>query len=207
MNSAQTSVVQVAQLSTPELKFLLKLLGHEDYLAPLEQLKPSPKITKADLMAIAQSLQDQDLIDYRSEVERFSITQRGRALFKMELAVRPATPDEWLVLQSCRKGAIAVEQIAAKVPHEARQDLLHNLEQREFIKVLRRSAADVQLTRTGKTFLRRYRPRGSQAVLSLDLLTHYLNFMALAEQPPASLERGAELGYAEPFALPQTAKI
>ena len=84
------------------------------------------------------------------------------------------------IIQSCRKGAIDVEQIAAKVPHYARQDLLQNLEQREFIKVIRRGAADVQLTQVGQNFLRSYRPRGCQAVLSFDLLTNYLNFMALA---------------------------
>lgn len=200
MNSVQTNAVKVTQLSTPELKFLLKLLGHEDYLAPLELLKPSPKVAKADLLAIAQSLQAQDLIDYRSEIERFSITQRGRALFKIELAARPATPDEWRVLQSCRKGAIVVEQISAKVPHEARQDLLQNLEQREFIKVLRRGAADVKLTLAGKAFLRRYRPSGCQAVLSLDLLTHYLNFMALTGEPETQFEDAAESSASE--ALP-----
>ena len=183
MSSVSSSSPPSFNLSVAELKVLLKLLGQVDYLAPLDQLKPSAKVARGELMAIAQSLQDKGLIDYRSLVERFAITQRGRMLFRLEMAARPVTPDEWLVMQSCRKGAIAVEQIAAKVPPSARQDLLQNLEQREFIKVTGRGVADVQLTQAGRAFLRSYRPSGSKAVLSLDLLTNYLNFMAMPLEP------------------------
>lgn len=180
MNSTQLSPAQSCQLTTPELKVLIKLLGHRDYHAPLDELKPSPKASKSELMAIAQALRSQKLITYHSQIERFAITQRGRMLFRLEMAARPVTPDEWLVMQSCRKGAIAVEQIAAKVPLSARQDLLHHLEQRDFIQVMRRGAADVTLTAAGQAFLWSYRPSGAQAVLSLDLLSNYLNFMARA---------------------------
>ncbi len=195
MSSVSPSSPPSLNLSIAELKVLLKLLGQFDYLAPLEQLKPSAKVAKSELMAIAQSLQAKELIDYRSQVERFAITQRGRTLFRLEMAARPVTPDEWLVVQSCRKGAIAVEQIAAKVPQSARQDLLQNLEQREFIKVTGRGVANVQLTEAGRAFLRSYRPSGCKAVLSLDLLTNYLNFMALAA--PAGVEVGADGGNGE----------
>jgi hypothetical protein len=179
MSSTQPpSATATISLSTPELKTLLKLLGQVGYCAPLDTLRPSPKTGQAELLAIAQSLQALGLVDYQSRIERFGISSRGRALFKLELAARPVTPDEWRVLQSCQKGPISVAQISAKVPPAARPALLQNLEQRSFIKVLRLGAADVQLTRSGAAFLRSYRPRGSQAVLSLDLLTHYLNFMA-----------------------------
>lgn len=178
MRSTQPPLTTAVVLSTPELKTLLKLLGQAGYCAPLDELKPSPKMPQAELLAIAQSLQILGFVDYQSQIERFSISPRGRALFQLELAARPVTPDEWRVLQSCQKGPISVAQIAAKVPLVARQGLLQNLEQRSFIKVLRQGATDVQLTRSGAAFLRSYRPSGSQAVLSLDLLSHYLNFMA-----------------------------
>ncbi len=180
MSFVQPSPNPSLVLSVAELKVLLKLLGQVDYCAPLEQLKPSAKVAKRELMAIAQSLQANALIVYLSQIERFAITQRGRMLFRLEMAARPVTPDEWRVMQSCRKGAIAVEQISAKVPQSVRQELLKNLEQREFIKVTERAVADVQLTQAGQAFLRSYRPCGGQAVLSLDLLTNYLNFMSLA---------------------------
>ena len=167
-------------LPTSALKLLLKLVAHPGYHAPLEELKPAPKMTKSDLMAIAQMLRDQGVITYQSEIERFGLTPRGRMLFRVEMAARPVTPDEWLILQGCRKGTITSDQMSAKVPPSARQALLQNLEQRELIKVMRRGAADVQLTPAGEDFLYHYRPSGSQAVLSLDLLTHYLNFMAQA---------------------------
>lgn len=188
MSSAQPSLDlslsdSVLEVSTSELKVMLKLLGRVGYCAPLDQLKPSPKMAKGALMAIAQSLQLKELIDYRSQVERFAMTQRGRMLFRLEMAARPVTPDEWLVMQSCRKGAISVAQIAVKVPQSSRQALLQELEQREFIKVTGRGVSDVQLTQVGQVFLRSYRPEGCQAVLSLDLLTNYLNFMAMPLEP------------------------
>ncbi len=201
MSSVVSSAIQSLVLPVVELKVLLKLLGTVDYCAPLEQLKPTAKVPKSELMAIAQSLQSKDLIDYHNQIERFAITQRGRMLFRLEMAARPVTPDEWLVIQSCRKGAIAVEQIVAKVPVSARQDLLQKLEQREFIKVTGRGAADVQLTQAGKAFLRSYRPTGCQAVLSLDLLTNYLNFMVLAEAVEIEVEadEGDEQAAAQPL--------
>lgn len=167
-----------ANPSVQELKFLLKLLGQEGYQAPLSSLKPSPKVSQRELMAIAQSLKSRGWIDYLSQIERFAITQRGRMLFRVEMAARPVTPDEWRLLQSCRQGPMNLDQIPGNVPPEASQNLLQNLEQQALIKVLRQGAAVVRLTPTGKDFLRRYRPRGSQALLSLDMLTHYLNFLA-----------------------------
>jgi len=159
---------------------LLRLLGQAEYRAPLAALKPSQKVAKSQLMAIAQSLQAKGLVDYHSQIERFALTQRGRSLFRVEMAARPVTPDEWRIVQACRKGPIEVEQITDKVPQASRQGLISHLEQSGLVKVMRRGATDVQLTSVGQDFLWGYRPSGCQAVLSLDLLTNYLNFIASA---------------------------
>jgi hypothetical protein len=141
-----------AQLSAPERKLLLTLLDQPGYCAPLAVLGPSVKISQTKVMAIAQSLQSHGLIDYHPHIERFNLTQRGRMLFRLEMAARPVTPDEWRLLQACRKGPIPSEQIPANVPPSTHQALLHSLEQRDLIKVLRRSAVELWLTPWGQTW-------------------------------------------------------
>lgn len=152
---AMNPIVAVpARLSAPERKLLQTLLAQPGYCASPAALRPSAKASQATVMAIAQSLRTQTLIDYQPQIERFTLTQRGRMLFRLEMAARPVTPDEWRLLQACRKGPITLEQIPANVPASARQALLHSLEQRDLIKVLRQGAAELWLTPLGQTFAR-----------------------------------------------------
>lgn len=169
--------------TTDELKFVLKLLGCPNYRSSLtasgfKAFKGKDKICR--------DLGERGLIDYSREIASVKILPPGRdALLKRNRDQLPLTPDELKVLESLGKasGKITPSKIAVKSVKSGERDaILQRFHERGLIEVetqIKRQKAEVWLTERGQEYLGEdYTPKkGTNPVLSLDLLTNYLRFL------------------------------
>lgn len=169
--------------TTDELKFVLKLLGCPNYRSSLtasgfKAFKGKDKICR--------DLGERGLIDYSREIASVKILPPGRdALLKRNKDQLPLTPDELKVLESLGKasGKITPSKIAVKSVKSGERDaILQRFHERGLIEVetqIKRQKAEVWLTERGQEYLGEdYTPKkGTNPVLSLDLLTNYLRFL------------------------------
>jgi DNA-binding MarR family transcriptional regulator len=168
--------------NTDELKFLLRLLGCENYRSSL-----SGKIFQSfkGKDKICQNLGDRELVDYSREIAAVKILSPGKALLKLDSAQIPITDKELKVLESISKasGKITPSKIkpsSLKAPEK--ETILKTLSERGLIEVetkLKKTKAEVWLTERGIEYLRdEYNPnKGVQPVISLDLLNNYIRFL------------------------------
>ncbi|MEM0979764.1 MAG: hypothetical protein AAGH78_05765 [Cyanobacteria bacterium P01_H01_bin.58] len=167
-----------AQMSSLELKFLLRLLSFPHYRAPLAQIRPNAQTSPAVRDRLCRQLQRRGWIDYEEVVTQFGLTAAGRTLLTLDTSILPITPDERFVLQSCGDSSITPGQIKSRVPKNHRQRLILGLEQRGLIRVVQRPIKDVWLTTEGQRFLRNdCSPQGQTPVLSWSLMSSYLQFL------------------------------
>jgi DNA-binding MarR family transcriptional regulator len=187
--------------NTDELKFLLRLLGCENYRSSL-----SAKIFQSfkGKDKICQNLGDRELVDYSREIAGVKILSPGKALLKLDSAQIPITEKELKVLESISKasGKITPSQIkpsTLKAPEK--ETILKTLHERGLIDVetkRRKTKAEVWLTERGIEYLRdEYNPKGA-ANISLDLLNNYVRFLRKtlrdkSEQVSTSVSTSAEL--------------
>ena len=169
-------------MDTNELKFLLKLLGCPNYRSGLSA--KTFDSFKRDKRKICRDLGDRDLVDYSREIAAVKILPAGRALLKMSTEQLPITEKELKVLEKISKssGKIAPSKISASsVKAAEREAILESLAERGLIEVekkLKKAKAEVWLTERGQEYLRdEYTAKGSNPVISLDLLTNYLRFL------------------------------
>jgi DNA-binding MarR family transcriptional regulator len=168
-------------MDTNELKFLLKLLGCTNYRSSLsasgfKDFKGKDKICR--------DLGDRDLVDYSREIATVKILPPGSALLKMSTEQLPITDKELKVLEKIGKssGKTAPSKITvSSVKAAEREAILESLGERGLIEVekqLKKAKAEVWLTERGQEYLRdEYTAKGSNPVISLDLLTNYLRFL------------------------------
>ncbi len=168
-------------MDTNELKFLLKLLGCPNYRSSLsasgfKDFKGKDKICR--------DLGDRDLVDFSREIAFVKILPAGRALLKMSTEQLPITDKELKVLEKIGKssGKTAPSKITvSSVKAAEREAILESLGERGLIEVekqLKKTKAEVWLTERGQEYLRdEYTAKGSNPVISLDLLTNYLRFL------------------------------
>lgn len=168
-------------METIELKFLLKLLGCPNYRTSLsasgfKDFKGKDKICR--------DLSDRGLLDYSREIASVKILPPGRALLKMNTEELPITDKELKVLEKIGKfsGKTAPSKITvSSVKAAEREAILESLSERGLIEVekqLKKAKAEVWLTERGQDYLRaEYTAKGSNPVISLDLLTNYLRFL------------------------------
>jgi hypothetical protein len=168
-------------METNELKFLLKLLGCPNYRSSLtaggfRDFKGKDKICR--------DLSDRNLVDYSREIASVKILPPGRALLKTKNDQLPLTPDELKVLESIGKasGKITPSKITVKSVKSVERDaILQRFHERGLIEAetkIKRQKAEVWLTERGQQYLRdEYTAKGSNPVISLDLLTNYLRFL------------------------------
>jgi len=71
-------------MDTPQLKFLLKLLGQEGYRGSIAQLKPTEKTTVAECDRICSNLAAEGIVNYSREVTQFQITVAGQTLLEKD---------------------------------------------------------------------------------------------------------------------------
>ncbi len=189
---------RMASIKTIELKFLLKLLGCDDYRGRVTDLSPSSKTSAAERDRICESLGAQGLVEYVSEVARFAIAPPGKTLLSLDTTSLPVTPDELKLLKAC-KGAMTPGKLDKKVPVSDRQSLIKSLADRGLLKISKNTFKEVWLSAQGKQFLlEEYEPKGNSAVATATMLGHYVRFLrdnlgqSSGQKLPTSQPRGQQ---------------
>lgn len=170
----------MAKLEVVELKFLVKLLGHEGYRSKVTELSPNSKTKPADRDRICRKLGNRELIEYDSRVARVSLSRRGKTLLELDTTSLPVTPDELKVLRACRqtKGSTVPETITG-IPKYSCQGLTRSLAERGMLKINGEIIEEAWLSDQGKRFLlHEYEPTGSHVVvMSATMLGNYVRFL------------------------------
>jgi hypothetical protein len=165
-------------ITTTELKFLLRLLAYDDYRVTLPQLKAAAGTQGLLRDRPWVRLHQLGLVDYSQEILQFGLTGAGRTLLQLDTSTLPVTPDERWILKSCQAGRITPAKIHHRVPAKIHQRLLQSLAQRGLIQVYRTQMQSVWLNLEGQQYLYQdYSPEGTHPVLSLSMLGQYLRFM------------------------------
>lgn len=166
-------------MDSNELKFLLKLLGCQNYRSPLAAASFKSFKSKEK---ICLTLADRDLVDFSREVSAVKILAPGRALLKIDSSQLPISEKELKVLEKISKasGKIKPSEIAIAKASD-RDEILKNFAERGLIELetkLKKQKAEVWLTVRGEEYLRdEFTAKGSHPAISLDLLTNYLRFL------------------------------
>ncbi|NJM98766.1 MAG: hypothetical protein HC800_17850 [Phormidesmis sp. RL_2_1] len=159
------------------LKFLMKLLGYEDYRSTITKLSPNSQTKPTERDRICRELTASGLVEYDRQITNFSIAPPGKTLLNLDTTSLPVTPDEQKVLRACAKASTTPGKILG-VPADMRQDLIRNLEERGLLKVTKEAIKEVRLTPQGKRFLlHEYEPHGSFAAATGSMLGNYVKFL------------------------------
>ena len=86
-----------------ELKFLLKLLGQENYQGKLNQLKPSSGTSISATEGIFRSLCDRELVACSETITKIKSTSAGKALLKLDALDLPIDGDELKIIKACEQ--------------------------------------------------------------------------------------------------------
>ena len=176
-------------MDTKELKFLLRLLGCENYRSSLSKIKPNDKTTAVERDRICQNLQLRELVACSYEITKLKIAPAGKNLLEIDTAKLPITVQELKVLRACQKEKISPGKTG--IPTKERQEIIQNLVDRGLIDIDKK-IKEVWISERGLEYLRdEYTDKGYQSILSLDMLTNYLRFLrkSLRGKP----EQGATL--------------
>ena len=156
------------------MKFVLKLLGEANYRAPLSKIQPNNKTKASEREKICRTLCDRGWVECSHKVTKLKIAPPGKALLKLDPAELPVSDQEIKVLRA------AVEKITpgkTNVPATERQAVIQSLADRGLIEV-ETKIKEVWLCDRGREYLRNdYSPKGSQSVISLDMLNNYCRFL------------------------------
>lgn len=162
-------------METSELKFVLKLLGFPDYRAPLSKITTNSKTSAAERERICRKLLTRELVECSYEVTKLKIASPGKALLKSDSTGLPVTNQEIKVLRASEKEKITPGKTG--VPPAEREAIIQGLADRGLIE-LETKVKEVWLSERGQDCLRdEYTSKGSQPVLSLDMLNNYLRFL------------------------------
>ncbi|MEM6451395.1 MAG: hypothetical protein AAF703_13900 [Cyanobacteria bacterium P01_D01_bin.105] len=144
--------LETLALEIIEVKFLLKILEFDRHRAFLSEIKPNSRTSLAKRDRICRTLAEKGLVEYDTEISRFTLSAPGRMLLTLHTTSLPVTPDELKLLRSC-KGAMTFEKLGSCVPKEGRSQLINGLVNRKLLKVTQQSIQEVRLTEKGKAFL------------------------------------------------------
>jgi F0F1-type ATP synthase epsilon subunit len=168
-------------MDTNELKFLLKLLGCENYRSTL-----SGNVFKSfkGKNAICERLGDREIIDYSREIANVKILPPGKALLEVDAAEIPIEDKELKILENVAKasGKVAPSKIKSSLKAAQKEEILKKLDARGLVEAeikLKRTKAEVWLTERGIELLRDdfVAKKGTNPTISLDLLNNYLRFL------------------------------
>ena len=160
MSALQTQSLEACQLETIERKFLLKLYESHEHRAQLADIKPNSRTPAAKCDRICQSLAEEGLVEYDTEIFRFTISAPGRMLLTLTTTSLPVTPDELRLLRTCR-GSMTAEKLGNCVPKEGRSQLISGLVERKLLKVTKKAIQEVRLTQKGRALLAAYSTENS----------------------------------------------
>jgi predicted transcriptional regulator len=164
-------------MEVKELKFLLKLIGRENYQGKISELKPNSKTKVSETEKICRTLCDRELVTCSETITKIKIHSAGKALLKVDTDNLAISDDELKILKAC--ASVAITPGKTKVtPANKREELINQLVERGLITATATKIERVLLTDRGKkTLLEEYKPQGTNSVLSLDLLHNYLRFL------------------------------
>ena len=170
----------MVSLKTVELKFLLKLLGCEGYRGKTTDLTPNSKTSTLERDRICEALSAQGIVDYDSQIGKFSLAPPGKTLLTLDTTSLPVTPDELKVLKVCQKekGSATPGKLSG-IPADSRQALIRSLTERGMLKITKEIIKEAWLTAQGKQFLlHEFEPSGSYAsAASATMLGNYVRFL------------------------------
>lgn len=162
-------------MNTLQLKFLLKLLGHENYKAKITQIQPNANTSAAERDRVCQELAEQGLVAYTAETLKFKITPLGKQRLQNQAATPPLSKAELKILQASAKGITT--PAATDVPADERQVLIQALATQGLVQIEKSQIKEVWLTESGAAYLQtEYTPDGSSTI-SLAMLGHYLQLL------------------------------
>lgn len=178
-------------METIELKFILKLLGFEDYRAPLSKIELNSTTLEDEREEICRKLCDRGLLVCSYKISKFKIAPPGKFLLKQDSEELPLTKQERKVLQASAKGRITAKETG--IPVEEQQVVIQSLADRGLVEVKpkHKKIRDVGLTERGKEYLQyEYNPSESCSVLSPELLSNYIQFLrkSFQEISPSSMK-------------------
>ena len=164
-------------MEVKELKFLLKLVGKENYQGKISELKPNSKTKVSETEKICRTLCARELVSCSETITKIKIHSAGKALLKVDTDNLAISDDELKILKAC--ASVAITPGKTKVtPAEKREELINKLVERGLITATATKIERVWLTERGKkTLLEEYKPKGTNSVLSLDLLDNYVRFL------------------------------
>lgn len=180
-------------METSELKFLLQLLGFEDYRAPLAKIKLDSTLSETEHEQICRNLCDRGFLVCSYKIHKFKIASPGKFLLKQDADKSLLTKQERQVLNASAKEAITPKETG--IPKEQRQAVIQSLADRGLIEVKakHKTIKDVWLTERGKEYLQyEYEPNETCSALSPELLSNYFQFLRKSFQevsPLASMGR------------------
>lgn len=178
-------------METIEMKFILKLLGFEDYRAPLSKIELNSITAEDEREQICRKLCDRGLLVCSYKISKFKIASPGKFLLKQDSEGLPLTKQERTVLRASAKGRITPKETG--IPAEEQQVVIQSLADRGLIEVKpkHRRIKEVWLTERGKEYLQyEYNPNESCSVLSPELLSNYIQFLrkSFQEIAPSSMK-------------------
>ena len=177
------------ELSSLEMKFLLRLLEHEpNYRIGISQIKPNSKTSANERDKACKKLCSEGLVEYVEEVVRYETKPAGKTLLKSDTSTIPVSLDE-LELLKVANTKVATPGQAKRVPASDRQRLLSQLKDRGLISVTKSQIKDVWLTSQGFQYLLDdCTPSSTSSRLTFAMLGHYLTF--LRQSLRADADRG-----------------
>jgi hypothetical protein len=178
-------------MDTIELKFILKLLGFEDYRAPLSKIELNSTPSEVEREEICRKLCERGLLVCSYKISKFKIAPPGKFLLKQDSDELPLTKQERKVLRASVKGRITPKETG--IPVEEQQVVIQSLADRGLIEVKpkHKKIKEVGLTERGQEYLQyEYNPSESCSVLSPELLSNYVQFLrkSFQEISPSSMK-------------------
>ncbi|NEP41942.1 MAG: hypothetical protein F6K35_22985 [Okeania sp. SIO2H7] len=179
-------------MDVKELKFLLKLLGCENYSAAIADVKPTPSMKASQRDSICRRLQELGFVGMREEVTKINIATAGKSLLANLEALEelPIAPEELQVLKASANGTIT--QGKTGLPAESRQAVIQGLVERGLLKVVEKKIKEVWLSDRGREYLcLEYNSQSNAKEITLKMLSDYLELLrqyhksSQSESPPS----------------------
>jgi hypothetical protein len=163
-------------MEVKELKFLLKLVGQDNYRGKIQELKPNSKTKVSETRSICRDLCDREYVACSKTITKIKIHSAGKALLKIDAKDLPVNADELKILKACATKIITPSETRV-TPAEKRQELIASLVERGLIAAAETKIEQVWLTKRGKEVLALEYSNRSNATISLNLLDNYLCFL------------------------------
>ena len=162
-------------MKVEELKFLLKLLGQDNYRGKIQDLKPNSKTPMPKTRSICRDLRDREYVACSETITKIKIASAGKALLKIDAENLPVNDDELKILKACDTETITPGK--TKVTADKREKLIASLVEKGLIIAAETKIEQVWLEDRGKEVLAEEYSYRSNATISLNLLDNYLCFL------------------------------